>query len=118
MTMKGGVSVYGLRGQTFSGCTWWPFKSVHLYTGWSNASDYMDSDESFGCVAVHSPALQKAIDNRWNEMKQTSVKLSDDEKHICESMGVPLPPLPFKRKEENIQFAKCALDDDFPFKDD
>lgn len=31
---------------------------------------------------------------------------------------VPLPPLPFKSKEENIQFAKCALDDDFPFKDD
>ena len=91
---------------------------IHLYTGWTNANDYGDTAESFGSVAVHSPALQKAIDNRWNEMKQTSVKLSDDEKHICESMGVPLPPLPFKSKEENIQFAKCALDDDFPFKDD
>ena len=96
----------------------WKNHNILLYTGWTNASDYKDTDESFGTVALHSPALQEAIDKRWGEMNQSVVKLSGDEKHICESMGVPLPPLPFNGKEENIQFAKCALDENFPFKDD
>lgn len=34
---------------------------VNLFTGWSNASDYRDTNESFVMVALHSETLQEAL---------------------------------------------------------
>ena len=56
----------------------WKNHGIHLYTGWTNASDYRDTNESFGTVALQSPALQDAMDRRWAEIDQSKVKLTRD----------------------------------------
>ena len=57
------------------------------------------------------------MDRRWAEIDQSKVKLTRDRRHLCESMGVKLPLLPFRNKEEKILFAQLVLDDSLP-KDD
>ena len=96
----------------------WKNHGIQLYSGWTNASDYRDTDESFDTVALHNDKLHEAVETRWDSIDQSKVKLTRDQKFMCNSIGTKLPFMPFRKKEENIQFAKCALDNSFPFLND
>ena len=90
-----------------------------LYPSWSNASEYRETSESFGTVAVHNSELDAALKEVWNtQIDQTVVKLTSDQKHMCVQMGTDLPFLPFTTVEENELFADCALRNDFPIDND
>ena len=92
----------------------WRNHGVRLYSGWSNASDYKDTNESFDTVALHSTAPDTALKKQWNDKEkfnQSKVKLSRDLKYLAKAMGTDLPFLPFTTKEENMNHAECALDD-------
>ena len=96
----------------------WKNHRVQLYPGWTNASDYKDTLESFDTVALHCQVLEDALEARWRLIDKSIVKLTRDQQYGADSMGVKLPFLPFITEEENIQFAECALDDTFPFQND
>ena len=56
--------------------------------------------------------------HEWdNRIDRTVIKLTSDQQYMSDSMGIPLPFLPFSTKEENIAFANCALRTDFPMDD-
>jgi len=89
-----------------------------LYPNWSNASEFKETPESFDTVAIHNTELDEALKHEWeNRIDKTAVKLTSDQRHMCESMNTDLPFLTFSNKEENIAFAECALRDDFPIDD-
>lgn len=89
-----------------------------LYPNWSNASEFKETCESFDTVAIHNTELHEALKHEWeNRIDKTAIKLTSDQQHMCTSMGIPLPFLPFSTKEENIAFADCALSADFPIED-
>ena len=96
----------------------WKNHRIQLYPGWTNASDYMDTEESFDTVALHSQPLHDALEERMKEIDASSVKLSRDNKYLADSVGVKLPFLPFITDEENVLYAQCVLDCDFPLGDD
>ena len=102
-----------------------------LYSDWTNASDYKDTDESFGTVALHSQELADAVEAAWKRIKEhedlidkenegkaeedrvqiTKVKLTQDQKYLCTGMGTDLPFLPFFGGEhESKLFARKVLE--------
>ena len=93
-------------------------RGVILYPNWSNASEFKETSESFDIVAIHNMALHEALMHEWdNRIDRTVIKLTSDQQYMSDSMGIPLPFLPFSTKEENIAFATCALRADFPMDD-
>ena len=114
-----------------------------LYPNWSNASDFRDTDESFGAVALHNQPLHDAVDAAYERIKKDEemaieeattdgmskaerkcaiakiprMKLTSDQKHIAGSMGVPIPFLPFHGEKEHKARARFLLDPATP-KDD
>ena len=90
-----------------------------LYPDWSNASDFVETPERFDTVAIHDTKLHEALNEQWeNKVDQNNVKLTSDQKYLCEAMGTQLPFLPFTTVEENKQFAQCVLSNDFPTDED
>ena len=85
---------------------------------WSNASEFKETAESFDTVAIYNIGLHESLKEEWdNRIDKTAVKLTFDQNHMCKSMNIDLPFLPFSTKEENIAFAECALRNDFPMDD-
>ena len=91
---------------------------VVLFKDWSNASDYLETNERFDTVAIHNSELHEALQEQWDTIDKTKVHLTRDRKYLCECMGINLPFLPFTTEEENILFAACVLRNDFPADDD
>jgi len=52
------------------------------------------------------------------EIDASSVKLSRENKYLADSVGAKLPFLPFISDEENVLYAHCVLDGNFPLDDD
>ena len=60
-----------------------------VYEDMSNASDYKETNESFDTVAVCDSDLHQALVNHWDtstRIKKESVKLTNDQKHLCKKM--------------------------------
>jgi len=96
----------------------WKNHRIQIYPGWTNASDYKDTEESFDTVALHSQPLHDALEERMKEIDASSVKLSRENKYLADSVGAKLPFLPFISDEENVLYAHCVLDGNFPLDDD
>jgi hypothetical protein len=62
---------------------------IQLYPYWTNASDYIDTDESFDTVALHSASLHEKLEKKSKELGH--VKLTREQQHMCKAMGTPLP---------------------------
>jgi 3'-5' exonuclease len=83
---------------------------VQLFPGWSNASDYRDTDESFVTVALHSEALHNALVTRATKIPMSVLQgYSGDKLFLCKSNGVPVPFLPVCRAAEYKLFTRLML---------
>ena len=85
---------------------------VLLYPEWSNASDYVDTPESFGTVVLHSRELHTAIQDIKLDAtpKSDPKRLSEDQQYLCKVMGTKLPLLPVVGAEECQLFSKLVLE--------
>jgi hypothetical protein len=79
-----------------------------LYPYWVNASDFRDTPESFNTVALHSSDLDDAL-KAIRVDEEIRRKFSPDLKHLCVSMGIPVPFLPCHGMEEAKLFSKLML---------
>jgi hypothetical protein len=79
-----------------------------LYPHWVNASDFRDTPESFNTVALHSSNLDDAL-KAVRVDEEVRRKFSPDLKHLCSSMGIPVPFLPCHGMEEAKLFSKLML---------
>ena len=93
-------------------------RHARLYPSVSNTSEYKQTEESFGNIALHSEELHDAILSRWATIDQVKVKLTANQKHLSVTAGIPLPFQPFITVEENKQYAACVLDHSFPKNDE
>ena len=55
---------------------------------------------------------------RWQSIDESTVKLTQDQQYAADAVGAKLPFFPFVNDEEFKQFARCALDNEFPLDDD
>ena len=115
-----------------------------LYPDWSNASDFRDTEESFGAVALHNRPLHDAVELAYKRIQEKEdatikeavrgnaneeerkkaiakiprMKLTSDQKYIADAMGVPMPFLPFHGEKEYKERARFLLDPTTPKEDD
>ena len=82
-------------------------RGVILYPHWVNASDYKNTSETFGTVALHNEELANKLSHRVSQLPP--VKLTHDMKYLCEMMGTKLPFLPVHTIEERSLFGKMIL---------
>jgi hypothetical protein len=80
---------------------------VLLYPDWVNASDYKNTSESFGTIALHNQELADAV-NGISIDNGDAVKLTHDMQYLCKVMGVKLPFLPVHGVEEFKLYAKLV----------
>jgi len=66
--------------------------SVILFPEWSNTSDFMQKNESFGTITLHSKELHEKIQSI--SIDQFSCNLTSDMRYLCKTMGRKLPLLP------------------------
>jgi hypothetical protein len=84
--------------------------NVLAYPGWTNASDFVDTPESFGTVPLHSAELGAAIAAIvLSETQKKEMKLTREMRYICKSMKVKLPILPVHGEAENKLFSKLVI---------
>ena len=81
---------------------------IDIFPGWSNTRDYAPTDETFGTVPLHSPALGEAM-AQMDVSAEVKSKLSADHHYLCKSMGTPLPLLPVHGKKEKQLFSELCL---------
>jgi hypothetical protein len=83
---------------------------VNLFTGWSNASDYRDTNESFVTVALHSKTLHEALVSRATKIPTSVLNgYTGDKLFLCKSNGVPVPFLPVCHAAEYKLFTRLML---------
>ncbi|KAL7547333.1 hypothetical protein ACHAWF_010650 [Thalassiosira exigua] len=80
--------------------------NMGLYPHWTNASGFKDTPESFDTVVLHSSDLHQALEIRCSLFNLKRIKLSRDQKFLCQAQGVQLPFLPFKTSEEKKHYSK------------
>ncbi len=79
---------------------------------WSNASDYIDTTETFGTVPIHSEALDDAIaaiDLDATLISDKPRSFTSDQMYLCEAMRTKLPLLPVHGEKEYILFNRLML---------
>ena len=82
---------------------------VLLYANWSNASDYKDTAESFGTVALHSTELHDAVEAI--ELSNNIIEnLSVEKKYLAQATSVKVPFLPLHATEEAKFFNRLVLE--------
>ena len=96
----------------------WKNHGIQYLTGWTNAIDYDDTDESFDSILLCSQPLADALQMRWESIDESTVKLTQDQQYAADAVGAKLPFFPFIHDEEFAQFARCALDNEFLLDDD
>jgi len=79
---------------------------VLLYPNWINTSDYKNTADTFGTVALRNTELAAAVNvlDLGDE-----VKLTSDMKYLCKVMGTVLPFLPIIGELEMALFGKLFL---------
>jgi len=82
-----------------------------LYPGWTSASDYKDTPESFGTVPIYSQELHNAIEAQREKLGTEAVaemkkKLTPDQQYMCTQTRSWLPFLPLNGKAEFQLFQK------------
>ena len=79
-----------------------------MYPTWVNASDYKNTEESFGTIVLHDEELATALDNI--EVDDNIVKgLTNDMNYLCRTMNVKLPFLPVDTDEEKMLYSQLTL---------
>lgn len=78
---------------------------LRLYDGWVNTSDFIDTNEKFGTVPLHSEQLGEAVKAICLD---PSPKLTGDRLYIAEAMELPLPLLPLCHPEASAKFAQVV----------
>jgi hypothetical protein len=84
--------------------------AVLLYPDWSNTSDYKNTNESFGTVALHSQDLADAIDEIDLPV---NIKFTADQQYVCKAMETKCPLLPFHGRDELKLFNRFILEKQF-----
>ena len=79
---------------------------VILYLHLSSASNFRDTDERFDTVALHSLDLHRAVESRCTRINWKKVRLTREQKSICNAQGIKLPLLPFATLEEKSLFTR------------
>lgn len=79
---------------------------VLLFPEWVNASDYKNTNESFGTIALHNQELADAVNSI--SIDEDKVKLTPDMQYMCRVMGVKFPFLPVHGTEEFKLYAKIV----------
>jgi hypothetical protein len=82
---------------------------VLLYPDWSNASDYKETAESFGTVALHSRELHEAL-GKVEIADDAKAKFTGEMKYLCRAMGVEVPFLPIHGVAEAKLFTRLVLE--------
>lgn len=87
---------------------------VLLYSSWSNSSDFKQTPESLGTVALHYKDLSDAVNEIDINMKK--VKLTPEQQFLANHFGTKLPFLPFttvaeKKKYIDMMIATEVKDD-------
>jgi hypothetical protein len=83
---------------------------VLLFPTWVNASDFLDTDESFVTVAIHSEELDKALKGRAAQISdEVKNSYSGDLRFMCHQQGIPIPFLPVDGKDEYKLFTRLLL---------
>jgi hypothetical protein len=80
--------------------------NVLLFPGWSNASNYISTAETFGIVPLASPSMTEAI-NRVD--LPVDFKLPRDLGFLAERSGLVLPTLPWNSTQECKLYPKLLL---------
>ena len=84
---------------------------ILLYPGWSNASDFAPTNESFGVVPLHTTELASAIAEQAKTVPLEVIeKFSPDMKFLMRAMKTELPLLPVITPEEEKLFCRMVLD--------
>jgi len=81
---------------------------VLLYPNWVNASDFKNTPEAFGTIALHYADLADALSTI--EIEET-VRLTRDMQYLCRVMGTKLPLLPVHTIAERKLFSNLVLKD-------
>lgn len=82
---------------------------ILLYADWSDASDYKDTPESFGTVALHSTELHEAVEAI--ELSDNIIaNLSEEKKYLARATSVKVPFLPLHGAEEAKLFNRLVLE--------
>ena len=82
--------------------------NICLFPNWPNHLDYVDTNESFGTIALRTETLQYLLNN--NNLNCNEIKLTPEQKHIAKAMGTKTPFLPICTKEELKLFSKLCLE--------
>ena len=81
-----------------------------LYPDLVCASDFRDTAESFNMVALHSQSLHTAImENSSHVYDYVQKQFTPEMRHLCSSMGVPVPLYPVQGKHEAKLFPSLIL---------
>ena len=81
---------------------------VSMYPTWVNASDYRNTEESFGTIALHDEELAMALNNIQVD-EEILKNLTNDMKYLCRTMTVKLPFLPIDTDEEKLLYSRLTL---------
>lgn len=92
--------------------------NILLYPTWSNpASDYLNTEEPFQTVPLHSKELDDAINN-LNIPKEVQKKISNDQKFLCWVLKTKAPILPIHGREAYARFKQIMINHRGPPNDD
>jgi hypothetical protein len=81
-----------------------------LFPTWVNASDFLDTNESFVTVAIHSEELDSALKIRASQISnEVKDSYSGDLRFMCRQQGIPIPFLPVDGKAEYKLFSHLML---------
>ena len=74
---------------------------------WSNASDFISTDEQFGTVKIHSAQMDEALDAMNID---SSVKYKGEMAYLCYRMSIRAPFLPVDGPHEMKLFNQLILE--------
>ena len=81
-----------------------------LFPTWVNASDFLDTNESFVTVVIHSEELDSALKIRASQISnEVKDSYSGDLRFMCRQQGIPIPFLPVDGKAEYKLFSHLML---------
>ena len=70
--------------------------------------NFEDTNESFGTIALHDTNLHSVVENLALDFNE--IKLTSDQKHMENSMGVKLPFLPVIAAEKRRLFSSLSTE--------
>jgi hypothetical protein len=78
---------------------------------WANTAEYINSEESFDVIQLHSLELHHIIEQASDTIKNIQqLKLTKDQEFLCKAQGTKMAVLLVVTKDEHKPFAKLLLD--------